>query len=110
VRGAHPDDVASDAPETEEVAADHRALGLTDAEYENINGTLGRPPTHAELAMFSVMWSEHCSYKSSRVHLRDLPMEAPWMIAGFGENAGVVQAGGVRIAFKMESHNHPSAI
>jgi phosphoribosylformylglycinamidine synthase len=88
----------------------HRALGLTDDEHTQIVRTLGREPSHAELAMFSVMWSEHCSYKSSRVHLRDLPTDAPWLVVGPGENAGVVQAGGVRIAFKIESHNHPSAV
>src|SRR5437879_8222356 len=61
--------------------------------------------------MFSIMWSEHCSYKSSRMYLRDLPTQAPWLIVGPGENAGVVEvAPGVRVAFKIESHNHPSAV
>jgi phosphoribosylformylglycinamidine synthase len=89
----------------------YAALGLTADEYERIVRTLDREPSHAELAMFSVMWSEHCSYKSSRTHLRELPTDAPWLIVGPGENAGVVEvAPGVRIAFKIESHNHPSAV
>src|SRR3990170_4649395 len=89
----------------------YEALGLTRDEYKDIGRVLGRTPDHAELAMFSVMWSEHCSYKSSRVHLRELPTSAPWLVVGPGENAGVVEAApGVRIAFKIESHNHPSAV
>ncbi|MEX0875000.1 MAG: phosphoribosylformylglycinamidine synthase subunit PurL [Actinomycetota bacterium] len=89
----------------------YAALGLTTDEYERIQKVIGREPTHTELAMFSVMWSEHCSYKSSRIHLRELPTEAPWVVLGPGEGAGVVQvAPGVRVAFKMESHNHPSAV
>ena len=89
----------------------YAALGLTSDEYERIQSTLGREPSHTELAMFSVMWSEHCSYKSSRIHLRELPTDAPWLIVGPGENAGVVEvAKGVRVAFKIESHNHPSAV
>jgi phosphoribosylformylglycinamidine synthase II len=89
----------------------YRALGLTRDEYDRIERTLGREPSHTELAMFSVMWSEHCSYKSSRMYLRDLPTDAPWLIVGPGENAGVVEiADGVRVAFKIESHNHPSAV
>ncbi len=87
------------------------ALGLTTEEYERIRKTIGREPSHTELAMFSVMWSEHCSYKSSRIHLRELPTDAPWVVLGPGEGAGVVEvAPGVRVAFKMESHNHPSAV
>jgi len=89
----------------------HRALGLTDDEAEEIARILGRNPTHLELAMYSVMWSEHCSYKSSRVHLRRLPSEAPHVLVGPGEGAGVVDVGdGIAAAFRIESHNHPSAI
>jgi phosphoribosylformylglycinamidine synthase subunit PurL len=89
----------------------HRELGLTDEEARSINGILGRDPNHLELAMFAVMWSEHCSYKSSRVHLRRLPTEGPEVLVGPGENAGVIDAGdGVAVAIRIESHNHPSAI
>ncbi len=89
----------------------HRALGLTDSEYEDIRKILSRDPNHLELAMFAVMWSEHCSYKSSRVHLKRLPTEAPWVLVGPGENAGVVDVGdGIAAAIRIESHNHPSAI
>ena len=89
----------------------HRALGLTDEEAERITSLLGRPPTHLELAMYAVMWSEHCSYKSSRIHLRRLPTEAPHVLVGPGEGAGVVDVGdGIAAAFRIESHNHPSAI
>ena len=89
----------------------HRALGLTDEEYADIATILGRQPNHLELAMYSVMWSEHCSYKSSRVHLGRFPTEAPWVMVGPGENAGVVDVGdGIALAMRIESHNHPSAI
>ncbi len=89
----------------------HRELGLTDDEAEAITGLLGRPANDLELAMYAVMWSEHCSYKSSRVHLGRLPFTAPWVLAGFGENAGVVDVGdGLAVALRIESHNHPSAI
>jgi phosphoribosylformylglycinamidine synthase II len=89
----------------------HRALGLTDDEADQIARILGRQPNHLELAMFSVMWSEHCSYKSSRIHLRRLPSEGAKVLVGPGENAGVVDVGdGLAIAFRIESHNHPSAI
>jgi len=89
----------------------HRELGLTDDEAEAITGLLGRPANDLELAMYAVMWSEHCSYKSSRVHLGRLPFKAPWVLAGFGENAGVVDVGdGIAVALRIESHNHPSAI
>jgi len=89
----------------------HRALGLTDDEARDIEGLLGRAPNHLELAMYSVMWSEHCSYKSSRIHLRRLPSEAPWVLVGPGEGAGVVDVGdGIAAALRIESHNHPSAI
>jgi phosphoribosylformylglycinamidine synthase len=92
-------------------AAVHRALGLTDDEYHHIVDILGRAPNHLELAMYSVMWSEHCSYKSSRLHLRRLPTEAPWVLVGPGEGAGVVDVGdGIGAAHRIESHNHPSAI
>ncbi len=89
----------------------HRALGLTDPEAGRIDEILGRPANPLELAMYSVMWSEHCSYKSSRIHLRRLPTEAPWVLVGPGENAGVVDVGdGIAAAIRIESHNHPSAI
>ncbi|MGP8066009.1 MAG: phosphoribosylformylglycinamidine synthase subunit PurL, partial [Acidimicrobiales bacterium] len=68
----------------------HRSLGLTDEEYAMIVGIIGRRPTDTELAMYSVMWSEHCSYKSSRAHLARLPVEAPHVLVGPGENAGVI--------------------
>ena len=85
--------------------------GLTDEEYGRILEILGRPPNQTELGIFSVMWSEHCSYKSSRKWLRRLPTEAPWVICGPGENAGVIDIGdGLAAIFKMESHNHPSFI
>jgi phosphoribosylformylglycinamidine synthase len=86
-------------------------MGLTDAEYDRAVEIMGRPPNHTELGLFSVMWSEHCSYKSSRKWLGTLPTEAPWVICGPGENAGVIDIGdGQAVVFKMESHNHPSFI
>jgi phosphoribosylformylglycinamidine synthase II len=89
----------------------HRALGVTDDELEAIHERLGRDPNDLELAMFSVMWSEHCSYKSSRPLLSTLPTKGEGMVAGPGENAGVVDiGGGLGVAFKIESHNHPSAV
>ena len=89
----------------------HRALGLTDEEAASIRRILGRRPNHLELAMYAVMWSEHCSYKSSRLHLRRLPTDGPGVLVGPGENAGVVDVGdGLAAAFRIESHNHPSAI
>ena len=89
----------------------HRALGLTDDELAAIRDRLGRDPNELELAMFSVMWSEHCSYKSSRRHLATLPTGGQDVVAGPGENAGVVAIGdGLAVAFKLESHNHPSAV
>ncbi|WP_428390649.1 phosphoribosylformylglycinamidine synthase subunit PurL [Lichenicoccus sp.] len=92
-------------------AALARSFGLTDTEYERVCAIMGRTPTLTELGIFSVMWSEHCSYKSSRVWLRTLPTTAPWVIHGPGENAGVVDIGqGLAAIFKMESHNHPSFI
>jgi phosphoribosylformylglycinamidine synthase len=89
----------------------HRALGLTDSEFDDIRKVLGREPNHLELALYGVMWSEHCSYKSSRIHLKRLPTEAPHVLVGPGENAGVIDAGdGIAVAIRIESHNHPSAI
>ncbi|MBS1848575.1 MAG: phosphoribosylformylglycinamidine synthase subunit PurL [Actinobacteria bacterium] len=89
----------------------HRALGLTDDEAAKIEAILGRSPSDLELAMYSVMWSEHCSYKSSRLHLRRLPTEAPHVLVGPGEGAGVVDVGdGLALALRIESHNHPSFI
>ena len=89
----------------------HRRLGMTDDEYGAVHGILGRPPEDAELAMYSVMWSEHCSYKSSRAHLGGLPTDAPWVVVGPGENAGVVDIGdGWLAALRIESHNHPSFV
>jgi phosphoribosylformylglycinamidine synthase len=89
----------------------HRALGLTDDEASAIEKILGRAPNHLELAMYAVMWSEHCSYKSSRIHLRRLPSEGAHVLVGPGENAGVIDAGdGIAVAARIESHNHPSAV
>lgn len=89
----------------------HRSLGLTDDEAADIVRILGREPNHLELAMYAVMWSEHCSYKSSRIHLKRLPTKAPWVLVGPGENAGVVDVGDdIAAAIRIESHNHPSAI
>src|SRR6185437_15060557 len=88
-----------------------REFGLSADEYERVLRIMGRTPTLTELGVFSVMWSEHCSYKSSRVWLKQLPTKAPWVIHGPGENAGVVDIGdGLAAIFKMESHNHPSFI
>jgi phosphoribosylformylglycinamidine synthase len=87
------------------------AHGLKPDEYARILDLVGRTPTVTELGIFSAMWNEHCSYKSSKVHLRTLPTEAPWVIQGPGENAGVIDIGdGLAVVFKMESHNHPSYI
>ncbi len=89
----------------------HGALGLTDAEAGEIERILGRSPNHLELAMYAVMWSEHCSYKSSRLHLARLPSEGEGVLVGPGENAGVLDVGdGIAAAIRIESHNHPSAI
>jgi phosphoribosylformylglycinamidine synthase II len=93
---------------TPELVAEH---GLKPDEYERILALIGREPTITELGIFSAMWNEHCSYKSSRIHLRKLPTKAPWVIQGPGENAGVIDIGdGLACVFKMESHNHPSFI
>ena len=91
--------------------APHRELGLTDAEYEGIVERLGREPNALELAVFSLMWSEHCAYKHSKKLLRKLPTEGAALLMGPGENAGAVDVGdGLAAAFKVESHNHPSAV
>jgi phosphoribosylformylglycinamidine synthase subunit PurL len=91
--------------------AKHRELGLTDYEYELIVEQLGREPNDVELAMFSLLWSEHCAYKHSRKLLRRLPTEGERVVMGPGENAGAVDVGGgYAVAFKVESHNHPSAV
>src|SRR5258708_7210251 len=93
---------------TPELAAEH---ALTAEEYARIQKILGRDPNFTELGIFSVMWSEHCSYKSSKVQLRRLPTRGPQVLQGPGENAGVVAIGdGLAAAFKMESHNHPSYV
>ena len=93
---------------TPELIAQH---GLKPDEYERILKLIGRAPSFTELGIFSAMWNEHCSYKSSRIHLRTLPTKAPWVIQGPGENAGVIDIGdGLAVVFKMESHNHPSYI
>jgi phosphoribosylformylglycinamidine synthase subunit PurL len=89
----------------------YRELGLTDSEYELIVGKLGREPNDVELAMFSLLWSEHCAYKHSRKLLGKLPTDGPRVVMGPGENAGAVDVGsGYAVAFKVESHNHPSAV
>ena len=96
-------------PEVNQALA--QQFGLSADEYARVLAIMGRTPTHTELGVFSVMWSEHCSYKSSRIHLRNLPTKAPWVIHGPGENAGVVAIGdNLAAIFKMESHNHPSFI
>jgi phosphoribosylformylglycinamidine synthase II len=88
-----------------------RSMGLSDEEYEMIVDLLGREPNYVELGMFSVMWSEHCSYKNSKAVLRGLPTRGPQVLQGPGENAGIVDVGdGLAVAFKIESHNHPSAV
>jgi phosphoribosylformylglycinamidine synthase subunit PurL len=93
---------------TPEIIESHQ---LTESEYEKIVSLLGREPTYTELGIFSVMWSEHCSYKSSRIHLKKLPTRSKLVLQGPGENAGIIDIGsGYAIAFKIESHNHPSFI
>ena len=99
---------AHDPQITEALVASH---GLKPDEYQRILALIGRAPSFTELGIFSAMWNEHCSYKSSRLHLRKLPTKAPWVIRGPGENAGVIDIGdGDACVFKMESHNHPSFI
>ena len=93
---------------TQEIAVEH---GLTAEEYARVKQILGREPNITELGIFSVMWSEHCSYKSSKVHLKRLPTRGKLVVQGPGENAGVVDIGdGLVAAFKIESHNHPSYV
>src|SRR5687768_470714 len=90
------------------LVADH---GISEEEYGKILDILGRVPTFTELGIFSAMWSEHCGYKNSKPLLRTLPTKAPWVLQGPGENAGVIDVGeGLAVAFKIESHNHPSAV
>ncbi|TWH21450.1 phosphoribosylformylglycinamidine synthase subunit PurL [Prauserella rugosa] len=109
-------DTTAHAAETPDVPQPYAELGLADDEYQRIREILGRRPTEAELAMYSVMWSEHCSYKSSKAHLRyfgetTTPEMREKMLAGIGENAGVVDVGdGWAVTFKVESHNHPSYV
>jgi phosphoribosylformylglycinamidine synthase len=107
-------DTVKNAEQTPDVELPWAALGLKEDEYLRIREILGRRPTGAELAMYSVMWSEHCSYKSSKVHLRQFGEKAPQsdaMLVGIGENAGVVDVGqGYAVTFKIESHNHPSYV
>jgi phosphoribosylformylglycinamidine synthase len=107
-------DTIEAAARTPGVAQPYKELGLTEDEYQKIRDILGRRPTAAELALYSVMWSEHCSYKSSKVHLRNLaptPEQSGRLLAGIGANAGVVDIGqGYAITFKIESHNHPSFV
>ena len=100
--------ISNEPPITPELIAAH---GLKPDEYERLVKLIGRTPTFTELGIFSAMWNEHCSYKSSKIHLRTLPTKAPWVIQGPGENAGVIDIGdGLAVVFKMESHNHPSYI
>src|SRR6185503_5566632 len=107
-------ETVKEAEATPEVEQPYRELGLKDDEYARIREILGRRPTDTELAMYSVMWSEHCSYKSSKVHLRQFGDKAPAtdiLLVGMGENAGVVDVGnGLAVTFKVESHNHPSYV
>jgi phosphoribosylformylglycinamidine synthase subunit PurL len=107
-------DTTARAAATPDRPQPYAELGLTGEEYQRIIGTLGRRPTDAELAIYSVMWSEHCSYKSSRAHLRQFAEKAPQttaLLAGIGQNAGVVDIGqGYAVTFKLESHNHPSYV
>ena len=109
-----PPDTVARAAATPQRPQPHAELGLTDGEYAAIRSILGRRPTDAELAIYSVMWSEHCSYKSSKVHLRQFAEKAPRtgaLLAGIGQNAGVVDIGqGYAVTFKIESHNHPSYV
>ena len=107
-------DTVTDAAANPDAAQPFAELGLKPDEYQQIREILGRRPTSAELAMYSVMWSEHCSYKSSKVHLRqfgDKKPETDALLVGIGENAGVVDIGdGWAVTFKVESHNHPSYV
>jgi phosphoribosylformylglycinamidine synthase subunit PurL len=99
---------AGDPAITPDLVAEH---GLSEDEYNRILEILGREPTYTELGVFSALWSEHCGYKNSKPLLRQLPTKAPWVLQGPGENAGVIDIGdGYAVAFKIESHNHPSAV
>src|SRR3982750_2742177 len=101
-------EVLAAPPITPQMVAEH---GLSTEEYDRILKALGREPNVVELGIFSVMWSEHCSYKSSRIHLKKLPTRGKLVVQGPGENAGIIDiGGGFVIAFKIESHNHPSFI
>lgn len=104
-------DTVENAAATPDTPLPWKELGLKEDEYLRVREILGRRPTGAELAMYSVMWSEHCSYKSSKIHLRQFGDKAPHsdaMLVGIGENAGVVDVGqGYAVTFKVESHNHP---
>ena len=107
-------DTVERAVETPEELQPYADLGLRDDEYDRIREILDRRPTQAELAMYSIMWSEHCSYKSSKVHLRQFGEKNPpssYLLAGIGENAGVIDIGqGYAVTFKIESHDHPSYV
>ncbi|HYN75346.1 MAG TPA: phosphoribosylformylglycinamidine synthase II, partial [Candidatus Limnocylindria bacterium] len=107
-------DTVKAAETTPELQQPYAELGLKPDEYDRIKTILGRRPTSSELAMYSVMWSEHCSYKSSKVHLRQFGDKVPptdALLVGIGENAGVVDIGqGYAVTFKVESHNHPSYV
>jgi phosphoribosylformylglycinamidine synthase len=103
--------LAEPTPQQIQENALYREMGLTDEEYQRVTEMLGRLPNYVETGLFGVLWSEHCSYKSSRRYLRNFPTRGPQVLQGPGENAGVVDIGdGIGIAFKMESHNHPSAV
>ncbi|HCP35899.1 MAG TPA: phosphoribosylformylglycinamidine synthase II, partial [Deltaproteobacteria bacterium] len=100
-------------PTPEEIAGQHlyRSLGLSDSEYEQVSELLGRKPNLTETGIYGVMWSEHCSYKTSKMQLSRFPTHGPHVLQGPGEGAGVVDLGdGWAVVFKVESHNHPSAI
>src|SRR5699024_8127233 len=98
-------------PEQIERKKEYRKMGLTDEEYERIKAILDRRPNYTETGIFSVMWSEHCSYKTSKPLLKKFPTEGPQVLVGPGEGAGVVDIGdGEAVVFKMESHNSPSKI
>ncbi|MEO7260697.1 MAG: AIR synthase related protein, partial [Jatrophihabitantaceae bacterium] len=114
-----PLDTVQIAESSAEQSQPYAALGLAQDEYARIKEILGRRPTSSELAMYSVMWSEHCSYKSSKVHLKQFAEKKPAkvsgqkdiLLVGMGENAGVVDVGdGLAVTFKIESHNHPSYV
>src|SRR3954467_15477514 len=98
----------AESPITPQIVAEH---GFSPEEYERVLHAMGRTPNLTELGIFSVMWSEHCSYKSSRLHLKKLPTRGKRVLQGPGENAGIIDVGnGYAVAFKIESHNHPSFI